>query len=89
MFVSSDRTGPLHGRKPLTWAKTLPLVAANVLCRRPRSLLTNIEMDSSPPDAVQTGEHSRSLLTNEITDKKIYGEVTLDLGSRLSIGTRS
>jgi len=29
--------------------------------------LTNIEMDSGPPGAVQTGEHSRSLLANEIT----------------------
>jgi hypothetical protein len=51
----------------LTWASTLPLVAANVLCRRLRSPLTNIEIDSGPLSAVQTGEHSRSLLANEIT----------------------
>ena len=66
MFVSSDRTGPLRGRNPLTWANTLPLVAANVLCRRVRSPLANIEMGSGTLSAVQTGEHSRSLLTNEI-----------------------
>jgi hypothetical protein len=66
MFVSSDRTGPLSGRGPLTWANTLPLVAAKALCRRLRSLLTNTEPDSGPLGAVQTGEHSRLLLANEI-----------------------
>jgi hypothetical protein len=66
MFVSYDRTGPLRGLELLTWANILPLVAASVLCRRLRSPLANIDMDSGPLSAVQTGEHSRSLLANEI-----------------------
>src|SRR5579859_2699084 len=67
MFVSSDRTGLLRERDPLTWANVLLLVAANVLRWSLRSLLMSTELGYGPVDAVRTGEHSRSLLTNEIT----------------------
>jgi len=66
MFVSSDRTWPSRERKPLTSAFDHLLVGANGLSPRSRSLLAN-GPGSDPLSAVQTGEHSRSFLTNEIS----------------------
>jgi hypothetical protein len=67
MFASSDRTGPLRRRDPLTWANILLLVAANALRGPLRSLLMSTELGYGPVDAVRTGEHSRSRLTNKIS----------------------
>jgi hypothetical protein len=67
MFVSPDRTWPLRERKPLTSAFDHLLVGANGLGQRSRSLLANTGPGSGPLSAIQTGEHSRSFLTNEIS----------------------
>lgn len=66
MLVSSDRTGLMRKQETRTWANALPLVAANVPELTTWSLLVNTEPGSGPRDAVRTGEHSRSLLANEI-----------------------
>ena len=67
MFVSSDRTWPLRERKPLTSAFDHLLIGANGLSPRSRSLLANTGPGSALLSAVQTGEHSQSFLTNEIS----------------------
>jgi len=67
MFVSSDRTWPLRKRKPLTWPSTSLASMPMNLSPRLRSLLASTGPGSDLVDAVQSGEHSRSLLANEIT----------------------
>jgi hypothetical protein len=64
MFVSSDRTWPLRGRKPLTSAFDHILVGVNG--PEPIAAVTCPEQLAPPLGTVQSGEHSRSLLTSGI-----------------------